>query len=724
MKRINHIRKTVVLQIDETDCGVACLLSIIRYFGGDTTIEHLRDISGTGKTGTTLLGLYEAALDMGLIAEGCELDINTLVEYGKPVILHCIKNETFTHYIVCYGGDGESFMIFDPAQGLISYTREDLQKVWHSHYCLMLEPTEQFVINKIKKSRKRKWVIDLIKDDKEILWVSIFLGLIVSVLGITTAIFAQKLVDELIPNREYMKLYISLVLLFVLLIIRIVLSSIRNYMLNMQSRNFCNRIIALFYRKLLALPQFFFDTRKTGELVTRLNDTQRIQKVLTSFVGDFIINGLMAIVVLSALFYYSWQIGVLLILSIPVFLILIYKYNEPIMKSQQNVMVSYANSETYFINTVQGIATIKNLNKQKDFAQLNRKIYGNYQNQVFNIGLLNIKLSGIAGVLNVLFLIVIIAIGCILIFTDKMKLGEMMAVISLVNSVIHAISDIPLIMIPLNEAKVACNRMYEIMERTSEADYNDENERFIQIESLDIKNLTFRFPGRKPLYENLNLSLKKGEITFIIGESGCGKSTLCHLLDRSYRPISGKFVINDALDIMVWSLNRWRDRIGVMPQDVFIFNGTVYENILIGKDRQLSDKDILKYLDTIGISNYINKLPQGYMTKVGEEGINLSGGQRQMIGLLRLLVKNPDILILDEPTAAMDHNMELFVLELLTKIKKDKIVIFISHKLHILKKYADMIYLLKKGRIVASGTHKSMMFSDNSYSSFWTSLQS
>ena len=271
--------------------------------------------------------------------------------------------------------------------------------------------TNNFILQKDIKAQKRAWLIHLLRDDYAILGVSILVGLLMSVLGMTTAVFSQKLIDVIIPDKDYKRLWLGLVLVSFLLLARLGLGTIRQYMLFLQSRDFNNRLIAFFYNHLLRLPKFFFDTRRIGELVARLNDTRRIQSVVSIIAGSIVIDFLVTIVTLSMLFYYSWPIALLLVISIPLFIWIVSIYNAPLVEAQRNVMMSYAHSESNFINTMQGIDTIKNFNRQHEFGALNQAIYGFFQNKVFDLGRLNIKLSVVYGIISIVLIVGAIGIG-------------------------------------------------------------------------------------------------------------------------------------------------------------------------------------------------------------------------------------------------------------------------------------------------------------------------
>lgn len=240
--------------------------------------------------------------------------------------------------------------------------------------------------------------------------------------------------------------------------------------------------------------------------------------------------------------------------------------------------------------------------------------------------------------------------------------------------------------------------------------------------SLKVTNLSFRFAGRSQLLKDINISISKNECIAIVGESGSGKSTLGQILQKFYLFENGTITINNQYNLTELNTENWRNILGVVPQDVTIFGGNVITNILLGQED--TPENITKFCQDYGFENFINSLPQSYTTILGEEGINLSGGQKQIIALMRALYKKPQVLLLDEFTSAMDRKTEQFVLELLNKLKSELTIIFISHRLHSLPKIADRIYVLEDGIISNSGNHNQLMEAKNFYSDFWNDLNS
>ena len=707
------IHKTFVLQHDQSDCGVACLLSLVQYYGGAHTLEELRSLSGTTVQGTTLLGLYQAANSIGFQAEGNETDIEVLKAYNAPLILHLTMGN-LEHYVVCYGFEKGVFIIGDPAKGIIKLSPQELNSLWRSKTCLTLTPTPQFKKKTTQQKAQFKWFLNLIQKDVRLLLISGLLGTVIAVLGLAMAIFSQKLIDNILPSKDVSKLIQGVLLLTFLLLARIGISVVREYFLLLQAKDFNTRINQQFFSKLLHLPKFFFDTRKIGELVARLNDTQRIQRVIKMLVSATFIDILVVFITSTFLFYYSWQVGIFTLLSIPIYFFVIHKNNAKIVALQREVMQSYALVESHYINTFQGITDIKIGNKQGVFSKVNKTIFLSSQEKAFQLGKVNIKLSWISGAISVIFLVSILVYNAIQVLNGTLLLGELMAILSMVGSLLPSVLNLALISIPINEAKVAFARMYNF---TAIPPEQEEGENIHTIDRITLENVSFRFIGRKPILHHLSLQINKGEIVAVVGENGCGKSTLANLLLQFYPPDEGVIYINQQYPLNTIATKSYRSKVAYIPQEVAIFNGNVLDNILLGTPCKA--EDLLAFISEYGFDTYFNQFPQGLTTQLGEKGVNISGGQKQLIAFARALFKKPQLLILDEATSAMDRHTEAFVHRILNQIKRDSLTLFISHRLDSLQHFADRICILENGTVSHSGTHNHLMQTQNFYSDFF-----
>ena len=696
MKVNKLIKKTFSLQKDLTDCGVGCLQSLVRYYGGEVSLETLREKSGTSKTGTTLLGLYQCANAIGFDADGCEADISALIEHGEPVILHIIIEQKYEHYVICYSynhhGDSK-FLIGDPAKGLEYWSKEELEKVWVSKTCLTLKPNEHFEKKEKTNSEKKQWLINLVKEDQESIYTIIVLGVVFTLLGMSMSIFSQKLIDDILPKKKLNVLLLSIGFLSFLLFARVIIQALREFYIIKQSKEFNQRINKTFFSSLLHLPKMFFDTRKIGDFVARLNDTQRIQTVIKHLITNTAVDILGVLISIGFLFYYSWKLAIICLVISPIIFYIIFRFNKQIIESQKNVMQSYSINEANYIDSIRGIDIIKGFGKQDLFLKRNLLIFGDFQTKIFELGRLNLKIALYSGLALVIFLVTILSFSSYNVLNNEIKVGELMAIIGIASSLLSSITNLALVSIPIQEAKVAFDRMFEYSSIPKE---KIEGLEISNIESIEIKNLDFRFNGRSKLLNNVSLKLEKGKIVCLLGESGSGKTTFAEILQKNYIQEKGEITINRSINLSEISISNWRKYISVVPQNIQLFNGTVLENIIL--DENLDEQKLQNIL-SLGFEKFINSLPQNILTIVGEEGVNLSGGQKQLLGWMRALYHNPQFLILDEPTSSLDKENRDFIYKLIDKLKDTTIIFIISHHLEDLKNISTDIYLLKDTRL-------------------------
>jgi len=715
------IDRTFSLQHGQSDCGVACLLSVLKYHGGHKSLENIRELSGTSKQGTTLLGLYQAAQSIGFKATGYEANLDYLQNQTNPSILHVVINEQLQHYVVCYGCEKGKFIIGDPGRGILKFSGSELEVIWKSKSLLELLPTENLELIKLVNTEKWHWFKTLLKEDADLLGIIFALSIVIAVLGIVMAVFSQKLIDDILPSKNITKLIVSLVLLTILLIARCGIGYIAGFFGIRQGRDFNIRMITRFFENLVYLPKSFFDNRRIGELVERMNDTSRIQVAIAGVVGELLKNFLLFVIGEIVLFVYSPILGTISLVSVPIFGVISWLYRARIIHAQQDVMIANANKSSNYVDSMQGIDAIKGCNREEEFSVLNQMIYGHFQDKIFGLGKVGISLQMVTEVASVLITITLISIGSLMIIFGKLTIGELMAVIGISNGIFPAIVSLAFASITLQGAKVAFDRMYEFSAIRPEFEKgNKENpEQLRNILGIAIKDLSFRFPGMKMLINEFSLEIKQGKIVALLGESGSGKTTFLNILQRFYEPEHGQIIVNTQSVDQV-SIPVWRKQIGVVPQEVSLFNGTLIYNICLCTNQEVMQQ-CLNFCVQSGLHQYFMEFPQNYGTLLGEQGTNISGGQKQLVGLARALWTNPGLLILDEPTSAMDGKMENVVLHLLNKIKFNRCTIIVTHLIKVAR-IADQIYILENGKIQSSGNHEELMQSENLYSMLFHEL--
>lgn len=716
-----RLEKTLVRQRDQTDCGVACLLSVIQYYGGAASLERLRELSGTSTGGTTLLGLYQAAGEVHLEAGAYKADVDRLKKLDAPCILHVLKDERLQHYVVCYPSDGDAFLIGDPASGMRRLTPGELNGLWQSKALLVLEPTDAFETAEEARKDRWNWLWRLVREDLDVLWLAAVLGLVISVLSLSMAFFSQKLIDDILPARDRLTLVAGLGLLLALLLAKNGLAYVRQRFLVRQTRDFNKRVIDYFYGSLLRLPQPFFFSRKVGDLIARMNDTRRLQRAITYVLGDRMIDALLFLVAATFIFTYSWSLGCIALSSLPLFGVLGYLYYKPIVQGQRKVMEAHAANESNYVDTIEGMATIKACNREAHFARLTSSVYGFFQDQMYALGRIGIRFNFWAETVRVIVQVAVLGWSAYLVLVDQLMLGVLVAVFQMTSLLVPAAMRLALMNVELQEARVAYERMYAFT--SLEPEYHPDELEGGQprsFERLEVRHLSFRFPGRPALLKDVSFEVKRGELIALLGESGCGKTTMLQVLQRFYVPEAGTITVNGQHAWEEIATPTWRDLIGVVPQQVKMFNGSLLDNITMGEARRGPD-EIVEFCQAYGFDAYFSALPQGYATLLGEEGANLSGGQQQLVALARALYRRPGLLLLDEATGAMDRETEAQVLSVLQRLKEDAGIVMVTHRVQSAK-YADRVYVIQDGAVQASGPPAELATGDNLFARAWADL--
>ncbi|NJK82670.1 MAG: peptidase domain-containing ABC transporter [Saprospiraceae bacterium] len=702
-KQLKKLNKSHVFQQEQSDCGVACLLMLTRYYGGNNTLEKIRASSGTSTEGTTLLGMYQAAQALGFKAEGCKADIAALISHGKPLILHLTLEQGLQHYVVVCPPSSQHeavFLIADPAKGVYQLSGEALEKFnGFPKKCLILSPNDTFQTNKYRNLHKRRWLYQLIKEDIGILSIGVVLGILIAVLGLVMAIFSQKLIDDILPSQDADKLVLGIVLVTLLLIGRVLLSTARQWLMLRQSKDFNNRLMQDFFTKLLKRPKSFFDTRKIGDLTTRLHDTSRIQRVISQLTNQVIIDVLVVVISMVFLWSYDATIAFVALACLPLIFGFIYAFNHTIISKQREAMQSFATVESNYIDTIQGITEVKTFSKISFFQKQNQEKYHFLQERLFDLGAVQVRLNLFSGLASVLFLILTLSLAAYFVFYKMIELGVLMAILSISSNILASVVNLALLLIPIQEAKVAFDRIIELEILENEPNLSNQegtSTQTIPFSSLVLQSIAFRFPGRRQLLSDINLHLDKGELITLSGESGSGKSTLLQIIAGFYQPESGQILLNGQR-VHSLSPTTTQQKIIYLPQYAKLFSANVIQNISLDNSSK-SEAKVISFCKNKGFNALFEQFPQAYQTLLGENGVHLSGGQRQLIALARALYHQPELLLLDEATASLDTVSEQYVVGLLKSLLPSISILWVTHKPEIAK-IGDRHYHLEHGTL-------------------------
>jgi ATP-binding cassette subfamily B protein len=714
------LRKYHVTQLGEYACGLACLSTLSRFHGGDVSQEKLRDISGTTTSGTTLLGLIQAAEEIGMEAKGFEAELSHLKEQESPVILHVVMDKVREHYVVCFGHWEGKFLMSDPGSGIKAWDEASLLEVWKSKILLQVKPLESFQTQSGQTRSKWEWFKELISEDIPVLLVAAVLGTLMAITGLSTAIFSQRLIDDFLPNQNYQKAIWGVIALGILLLFRSVLGYFQGVFMARQGRDLNIKIVSSFIHKILRLPMKYFKGFSTGDLIARMNDSLRIKNTVAMITGTVIINLLVVVVSLAFVFYQSLWIGYLCLAGILAFLFTGWRYHRPILEKQKDVMAAHALNETQYIDGLTGIPVLRSFGKEDEFGKRIDQVYARYQDKGYGLAMLGNNFSFFTQVIVAIFTSLLFGIGVYLVFEENLLLGELMSLIQVGSSIIPAVAGLVVANIQLQEAKVAFDRMHEVAGLPVEEDQEKVGLSIpVSQTLLSVTNLAFRYPGRSPILKGVSFELEPGESLGLFAPVGTGKSTLVDLIQKFYVPESGEIQL-PFLNKHNTSLAEWRAQLAIVHQKEKIFNGTVLDNIVLSSDPKEIEAKV-QLMQALGCLPLFQDLNQGLLTLCGEEGRNLSGGQRQLVGLVRALVKQPKILILDEATAAMDYRMERAVMVLIRNYlhQTGAGLILITHQ-PTLASTLDRILILEQGKIRASGTPAQLLATENPFSAAYS----
>lgn len=706
-----------IKQHDITDCGAACLASVAAHYGLKLPISRIRQYAFTDKKGTNVLGMIEAARKFGLEAKGVKGPFECLVDIPKPTIAHLIIKEVLHHFVVIYKVTEQYIQVMDPADGKLHKKNPDEFKKEWTGVLILIHPTETFQKGNLKKSTLKSF-LELLYPHKSIMAQALFGALVYSILGLSTAIYVGKITDYVLVDRNTNLLNLMGVIMILILLLRTFIGSMKSILALKTGQRIDASLILGYYKHLLTLPQQFFDTMRVGEIISRVNDAVKIRAFINNVSLDLIVNLMILVFTLCLMFVYSWKLALITLTSAPLFVLIYVLFNKLNRKYQRQIMESGAELESQLVESLNAVSTIKrfglesfsNLKTEIRFVHLLRNTYHSAYGAIMANGGIEFVSTGIT--------IAVLWAGSRFVIDQEITPGSLMLFYSLTGYILTPIGKLISSNQTIQDALIAADRLFQIMDLERE---QDESKRIIlepdMTGDITFENVSFRYGSRKQVFQSLNLRIKKGETTAVVGESGSGKTTLISLIQHLY-PIQAGSIHIGNYNITQISNESLRHIVGTVPQQIELFAGSIVENIAIG-DYEPDMKQIVELSELLGIREFIEKLPNSYLTQIGEHGASLSGGERQRIAIARALYKNPEILIFDEATSSLDSISEKYVKRALNALaEQGKTVIIIAHRLSTVRE-ADTIIVLDEGRMIETGTHQQLIQTNGVYSKLW-----
>ncbi|MBR6213560.1 MAG: peptidase domain-containing ABC transporter [Candidatus Methanomethylophilaceae archaeon] len=708
-----------VEQHDSSDCGVACVVSICLYYGKYVTIAQLRDIMGTDAYGTTIDGLNKGLQSLGFDSRPIYISSDSFAhdDFTLPAIARLVREDGTAHYVAVYSIKRNRVFYMDPDTGkVVKKTLDEFNEDFDGGLIMMI-PKEEFIRTREKSRTLFGTFSKMMKAHKGLFIMAIIMSVLITIFGILIAMFNKTLVDEIIPYQEDNQLLLFGIVLIAIVCTNIIVSAFRSHMVLYLSQKVDIPLMLGYFDHVFKLPIRFFESRRTGDIVTRFQDAGTVKDILTNTALTVVIDAAMVIIVGVVLAVQSldlfWIVLIMAILSS----VLMFAFRAPYKKLNRKSMEQNARLNSQIIESLNNVATIKtNVSEEHSMEKIETEFIKSLRIQ-FDGGVLNNIQSSLSGAITNIGNLALILFGGYLTIQGTITLGTLMAFTSLAGYFIDPIGRLIGMQLSIQEADISLKRLSEIYDIDEENEIEDGKDLLEDpIEDVEVSDVTFGYGTRPPVLEGVNIHIGKGEKVAIVGRSGCGKTTLSKLILKFYSPQSGTVKINgrNIEEIDSFSL---RKHIGCVPQDIRTFSGSLRENLLLGGYSSKEEMD--RACEIAGCTEFIKRLPAGYDTFLDETGGGLSGGEKQRLILARAILRNPDFLIMDEATSNMDYVTEKTTFDLIFKKLADCPMLIIAHRLSTIRN-CDRIYMMDSGKVVESGTHDELLALHGAYYELWS----
>ena len=693
-----------VKQQSLSDCGVACLAMIGRYWGKRFSIHQLRPLANVDRDGASLLGLVTAAESIGFATRPVKATIGSLAKQPLPAIAHWKGN----HYIVVYAITRRSVMVSDPAFGRRKFSREQFQKGW-TGYTLLIQPTQAF--KSVPEAQSDLWrFVALLKPYSWVFVEVLLASLLIQVFGLCTPIFTQILLDRVVVERSTSTFIAAGTGLLIFTLFGLLMRSLRRYLLFHTANRVDLSLAVGFIAHAFRLPQRYFDTRYVGDITSRTNENRTIRRFLSSDAVLTLIDLLMVFVYFGLMFWYSWPLALTAAVLFPVLAVVTLITTPFLKRMSREIFNTKTKESSYLIEALTGITTIKSLGVEQLVRWRWEELFNESIQTNFSGQLLRERLTLVNDVLENIGTRLIFLFGVWQVINDQLSIGQLFAFNMLLGNVFSPFERLISLWNDFQEVVIAVERLNDVLNTPPE-----EDEQALRMPSLPpiwghivFQQVTFRYnvESDRNTLENISFEILPGQTVAIVGRSGSGKTTLAKLLLGLYPINSGRILI-DSHDLNAITKASLRPQIGVVDQETFLFGGTIRENISLAHP-SATTAEIREAARQAGADLFINELPLKYETPIGEGGGMISGGQRQRLAIARALLGNPRLLILDEATSSLDTESEHIIQTNLNTILKNRTTLVIAHRLSTIRS-ADLILVLDRGVLIEQGTHDQLM---------------
>jgi ABC-type bacteriocin/lantibiotic exporter with double-glycine peptidase domain/CRP-like cAMP-binding protein len=692
-----------VYQLDERDCGAACLAMVTRYFGKDVSLPWIRELVHTSTDGTSLLGIARGAEELGLSVRTVRASKSKLDRLPLPAVVHWDGN----HWVVLYDVDGRNVRVGDPARGVRKISRQEFDEKW-TGYAALLDRTPAFE-SVAERKPSYAWLKQFLLPHRRTLAKATLLALIAAGLELTIPIFTQKVIDDAIPHNDRQLLLLMFIGLLAVFCVIIATTIVQGFLLSRAAVRIDTQALDFLTGRLLSLPMAYFTTRRTGDIERRLAGVSQVREFLVEGSVGALMATMQLVAVLALMFIYSWQLALVYVVLAPCYALLM-RYSavrlRPMLESMEEGFGKYQSQQ---IDAIRGIETVKALAAEEGFRRVMLARFSQIADRMFRSEFLIMSYQGAIQLVTFLSLALFLVVGGLLVIGHHLTVGEFVAFNALV-----ALGNGPVILLlslwdELQYSRVMLDRLSDVVDHEPEQGYAKEHLRTVTtVEgAIRLKDVGFRYGGPESpaILEQLDLTVEPGRTVAIVGRSGCGKTTLMKLLAGLLEPTEGVIEF-DHVDLRTLDYGSVRRHVGFVLQENYLFDDTIARNIAFGETPE--DARVVWAATVANAHEFVQRLPLGYETRIGESGLRLSGGQAQRIAIARAVYHRPPVLLLDEASSALDVESEQAVKRNLDELLSERTSFVIAHRLSTIRD-ADLIVVLERGRIAERGTHDELM---------------
>lgn len=683
-------KKLIVLQEGNKDCGVCCLLSIIRYYNGNISLNKLMEMTKTTKNGTTFYNLSEAASKIGMASKAYYVDdFNNISVYSCPFISQVIRNG-YTHFVVVYKISKDKLLIMDPALGSLYMSREKFLNIWTS-YIMMFEKVK-ILPNYKDEKYINKLLYGLILNNKKIIVNCLLLTLMFCFLTIGYSVYLKVMIDKVLNQDKYLLIVISLIF-FIVILFRSLTNLFRNQMLSYFNMKVDISLFLNSFKRILLLPYNYYKNKTTGEIISRVNDLSYIKQIISQLLTTVFLDIVLLLFSLVCLYFINSKMFVISFFIAILYMIIIFIYPRFIKTKIYESQAEVAKVNSYLVESISGLETIKGLRCEKMVNDRLESYYTKAQATIFDY---NIISNGVLFLKDFIFYVGVLLInyvGCVDIMNGNFTVGSLLTFNTILGYFLNPLQNF----IDLADDYVYVKGVFKRANGLYEVKLDDlESKNGLRVEGdISFNNLDFSFNGKDQILKSIKIEFKAKEKILLLGNSGSGKSTLLKILYKYYDVSRGMVLVN-GIDINDFSISDIRDDIIYVSQNETLYTGSIKDNILLNRD--IDYKDFLDMCCYLEVDNIIKDNLLGYDFLLEENGANISGGERQRIILARALFKKGNIILIDEGLSQMDIDLERRVLKRIFSIFKDKMIIVVSHRFNNMDLY-DKVFKLKDGMV-------------------------